>query len=416
MNLLRTSLDLALSVLRKNKARTLLTIFGITIGIGLVIIVLSAGNALKGLVLGEIDSFGDDWIQIEIKVPSTKHVSQENASDLARGVSITTLKYGDAKAIERLDNIKQVYAGTTSQATVAYKNVKERPTIFAVTADFIKIDKGEIEQGRFFSHDEERGAAQVAVLGATLAEDVFGNDNPIGQTMKVDGKGYRVIGVMAERGVTGFFNFDEILLLPLRTTQRKIMGVDHLMWVTAQTVNNDYAESTAEEIRWLLRQRHDITDPDKDDFGVTTLEESMAIVDTIFLGITWLLIALATISLLVAGVGIMNVMYVSVAERTFEIGLRKAVGASKRDILFQFLIEAVVITLVGGIIGMLGGIAISYLVATIAQYLNFNWVFSVSLFGVILALSFSTAVGLLFGIYPAKKAAELDPITALRQD
>lgn len=411
-----TSLKLALGALRKNIARTILTIFGITIGIGLVIIVLSAGNALKGLVLGEIDSFGDDWIQIEVKVPSTQHVSRENASDQARGVSITTMTYEDAKAIEKLDNIKYVYAGITSQAVVSYKNEKERPLIFAVTADYIKIDKGDVALGRFFSEDEERGAAQVTVLGADLAEDLFGNDDALGQNVKVDGKSYRVVGVMEKRGVTGFFNFDEVMILPLRTTQRKIMGINHILWVTAQTHNNDLADATAEEIRWLLRQRHDITDPDKDDFGVTTLEESMAIVDTIFLGITWLLIGLATISLLVAGVGIMNVMYVSVAERTFEIGLRKSVGARKRDILWQFLVEAVVITLIGGIIGMIGGITISFLVATIAQYLNFNWEFSISLFGVMLALSFSTIVGLIFGIYPAKKAADLDPITALRQE
>ena len=254
------------------------------------------------------------------------------------------------------------------------------------------------------------------VLGYKIAEDLFANENPIGQNIKLDKKNYRVIGVMEERGVTGFFNFDEVVYVPLKTGQKKIMGINHVLFIVAQVYNNDLADATAEEITWLIRERHDITDPDKDDFAVITQEESMAIVDTIFNAITWLLIALAAISLAVAGVGIMNVMYVSVAERTFEIGLRKSVGASSRDILWQFLLEAIVITLIGGVIGMTAGIILSFLISVIAGSFGFNWEFQISIFSVFLSVGFSTMIGLVFGLYPAKKAAGLDPIVAMRQD
>ncbi len=415
-NIKNIALPIVWQVLRKNRSRTVLTLFGITIGIALVIIVLSAGNALKGLVLGEVESFGDDWIEVEIKVPATKQVSQENAAGIARGVSITTLTEDDAEAIEKLDNIKRVYSGVIGQSTISYQDQRKRPTLFAVTPGFFEIDKGEIGNGRSFTEEENNSTAQIIVLGADLAEDLFFNDNPVGKTVKVDKKSYRVVGVMKRRGVTGFFNFDEVAYIPLKTVQKKIMGIDHVLFIVAQTINNDIAEITAEEMRWLVRERHDITDPDKDDFAVITMEESMAIVDTIFLGITWLLVGLAAISLAVAGVGIMNVMYVSVAERTFEIGLRKAVGASKKDILWQFLTEAIVITLFGGIFGLIIGVIISFVISILAQSFGLNWQFSISIFSIFLSLGFATAVGLIFGIYPAKKAASMDPIVAIRKE
>ena len=221
---------------------------------------------------------------------------------------------------------------------------------------------------------------------------------------------------MESKGSAGFFDMDSLVYIPLKTVQKKIMGVDHVLWIIGQTIDNSIAETTAEEIRWLMRDRHDITDPDKDDFSVTTMTESLEIVGTIILGITWLLIALSAISLLVGGVGIMNVMYVSVAERTFEIGLRKSVGASKKDILHQFLTEAVVITGIGGVVGIFFGVLVSGLIAFGAQYQGLAWTFRISIFSILLSVSFSTAVGLLFGLYPARKAAELDPIDAIRTE
>ena len=406
----------AFETFKKNKIRSFLTVFGVMIGIGMVIIVLSAGHGLRGIIMEEISSFGDNWIDVEIKVPSTGKASIDNVQGLARGVSITSLTRKDMEAIRDLDNIGNAYAGITTQVVTSYQSEKIRPTVFSVTAEFFEIDKGKPKTGRFFTSSEEKSASQVIVLGAKTAETLFGNEDPSGKQIKVDGKSFEVLGVMESKGSAGFFDMDSLVYIPLKTVQKKIMGVDHVLWIIGQTIDNSIAETTAEEIRWLMRDRHDITDPDKDDFSVTTMTESLEIVGTIILGITWLLIALSAISLLVGGVGIMNVMYVSVAERTFEIGLRKSVGASKKDILHQFLTEAVVITGIGGVVGIFFGVLVSGLIAFGAQYQGLAWTFRISIFSILLSVSFSTAVGLLFGLYPARKAAELDPIDAIRTE
>ena len=397
----------------KNKLRSSLTVFGIMIGIGMVIIVLSAGQGVRGIVVDEISSFGDNWINIEIKVPSTGRNSTENATAIGRGVTITTLTIDDKKAITTIDNVERAYAGMTSQAVISHGTEKKRPTIFAVTSEFFRINKSDIDRGRPFTDAEDKAAAQVIVLGATIADDLFGNVDPVGRRVRVDGKSFEVVGVMESVGATGFLDMDSIVYTPLRTTQKKLLGVDHVMWIIAQIANNDIAETTAEEIRWLVRDLHGIQNPDKDDFAVTTQRESLEIVGTILTGISWLLIGLSAISLLVGGVGIMNVMYVSVAERTFEIGLRKSVGASKKDILNQFLIESIVMTGIGGLIGIIFGVLFSYIVAVGAQYQGYAWDFHISLFSIILSVGFSTTVGLIFGLYPARKAANLRPVEAL---
>lgn len=409
-------LKTAINSLKRNKARTALTVFGITIGIGVVIVVLSAGNGVKGLILSEVDSFGSNWINIEVKVPSTDQISSENASSQARGVVITTLTLEDKEAIEELDNIAIAYAGLTSQIVLSNNNETEQPLIFGVTPEYVEIDQGEVADGRFFTPSEAESAANVIVLGAGVKDTLFGNDIAVGQKIDAGGKRFEVVGVMEERGSTGFFNYDEIVYIPTQTVQRKIMGVDHVQFMVAQLYNNDIANVTAAEITGLLRDRHDIDDPSDDDFAVTTQAESIELIDTIFFGITALLVVLAAISLVVGGVGIMNVMYVSVVERTFEIGLRKAVGATEASIQRQFLIEAVLLTLLGGIIGIVGGIGISFIAALGAQSQGLNWQFEISIPSIIIGTIFSLSVGIVFGYFPAKRAAGLDPITALRDE
>ena len=416
MNNIITSFLLGLSMLRKTKLRSSLTVFGITIGIGMVIVVFSAGEGVRGIITDQISSFGDNWIDIEIKVPETKKNSQKNASDLAHGVNITTLKKEDADAIKKLNNIQNAYAGITTQAVLAYQNEKIRPMIFGVTASYLAIDKSALASGRFFTESEDMAASQVVVIGSEVEDVLFGNNNPIGKIVKIEGKPCEVIGSMEKLGNAGFFNRDKMVYLPLQTTQKKLMGVEHILFIIAQTRDNTKAENTAEEIRYLVRERHNIPAPEKDDFSVTTMKEATDIVDTILTAITWLLIALAAISLLVGGVGIMNVMYVSVAERTFEIGLRKATGATTTAILSQFLIEAVVLTVAGGIAGVLLGSAVAYGIAAIARYMHLAWSFTIPFFSIVLGVSFSMAVGILFGLYPAKKAAHLHPIDALRME
>ncbi len=416
MDTIYNSLSIAYSTLRKNKGRVIMTIFGITIGIAMVIIVFSAGEGVKGLIMGEISSFGNNWINIEIKVPSTSKNSHVNALAIAHGVSITTLNIRDAEEISKIKQIKYLYAGVTSQSIVTYKNEKKRPLIFGVTPDYHKIDKGKIEFGRFYTQSEEDSSAQVVVLGHSIAEDLFGNDNPIGKMIKIDKKSFRVIGVMEKRGVSGFFNFDETAFIPLKTTQIKLLGINHILWIIAEIYDDANGEYVAEEIRSIVRSRHDITDPDKDDFAVTTMEEALEIVNNILFGITWLLIALSLISLVVGGVGIMNVMYVSVAERTFEIGLRKSVGASKEDILFQFLTEAVLITFLGGIIGIIIGILISFIISFIATSQGLEWVFRIPISAILISVIFSSIVGLVFGTSPAINASKLNPIDAIKKE
>lgn len=406
----------AIQVLKKNTLRSFLTLFGILVGIAMVIIVLSAGNGLKQLILGEVSSFGNNWINIEVKVPETQKNSQENSRAMASGVVIKTLTTEDAEAITALHNITDAYAGITSQAVVSYQTEKLQSTIFGVSDSYIRINPSELREGRFFDREENVGAAQVTVLGFELKNDLFGNGDAVGKNIKVSGKSFEVVGVMEPLGASGFLDMDNTMYLPVKTVQKKIIGSDHVLWIVASVAEMDKAEGTAEEIRSLMRERHNISTPDKDDFAVTTMTEAVSLVQNIVFGITILLVTLAGVSLIVGGVGIMNVMYVSVAERTFEIGLRKAVGATDRDILEQFLTEAVLLTVTGGVLGIIVGIVLSFLIALIAQSQGLDWSFHISVLSIIVSTTFAVAVGLIFGVTPARRAAELDPIVAIRQE
>ena len=416
MNKRLLPLTLALQTFRKTKARSSLTVFGIMIGIAMVIIVLSAGNGMKSLILSEVSSFGDNWIDIEVKIPSTQKNSQENSNALARGVTITTLTQDDMEAVKDISAIHAAYAGITSQVVASRAQEKKRVTVFGVTPEYHGIDKSEVVEGDFFTDADDRSGAHVVILGSDIRDILFGNDEAVGKTVSIDGKTYEVAGVMESLGSTAFMNMDEIIYIPLTTVQRDIMGVRHVLWIIAQMKKEANPEAVAEEIRGVIRERHNVSNPDKDDFSVTTMSEALSLVDTIFKGITGLLVALATTSLIVGGVGIMNVMYVSVAERTFEVGLRKSVGATDRNILSQFLVEAVIITVIGGLFGIVIGAAISFFISLGARSQGLTWEFSISWFSVVLSVSFSTLVGLFFGLYPAKKAASLDPINALREE
>lgn len=406
-------LNIASKSLIKNRLRTILTILGIVIGITAVIVVMSAGEGLKQQVTSQLDAFGSNIIQIETKIPSKSRNSSDNAFAQAQGVQITTLTKEDGQAICKIKNIANHYAALIDQEVINYLDDNKLITIIGTEPAFIEMDKSEIAQGRFFTEEEVNNLSRVVVLGSKIANDLFGNQNPLDQQVKIGKNQFRVIGVLEERGNTFGLDFDNIAYLPLDTLQKVIMGVNHVQWITAQYKNPSLEIQTAEEITELLRNRHQISDPEKDDFSVTTMSEAREIVDTIFNTITLLLIALAGISLLVGGVGIMNIMYVSVSERTFEIGLRKAVGAKKSQILWQFLLEAIIVTLLGGIVGIILGFLISWLITLIAQQLNFNWSFILPIQSIIIAFGFCSAVGLIFGYYPAKTAAEMDVIKAL---
>ena len=408
-----------------NKTRTALTVLGVVIGIASVIIVYSAGHGIERLILGQVESFGTDIIEVEVKIPTnnktTSNASTAGAADLVQGAQITTLTLDDMEDIIDLPNVDNAYAGIMGQELVSYSNEQKKGFIFGTNASYIDIDQSEIEFGRFFSEEENRTLSKVVVLGFNMKEKLFGESDALGKQIRIRKTKFRVIGVMKERGGVMGMNFDDYVYVPVKTLQKRIMGIDHILYLIANLKDLSIAEETAREARLILRENHDISVDDenefnKDDFRVVTMAEMMSILDTITGAITLLLLAIVAISLVVGGVGIMNIMYVIVSERSQEIGLRKSVGAKYLDIMKQFLFESTIITIFGGIIGVAVGVLVSFLVSIGANSAGLDWEFAVPLEGFVVALGFSTFFGIVFGIYPARKAAKLDPIMALRQD
>jgi putative ABC transport system permease protein len=416
--------------LKTNKVRTALTVLGVVIGISSVIIVYSAGEGINGLIMSEVESFGgSDMVETEIKVPSTKQGAGsevQSGTNLAMGVQVTTLTLEDMEDINDLKLVKDSYAGIMGQELVSYMSEEKKALLLGVNNAFVDIDQSEIDYGRFFTDSEDRSLSQVAVLGRKIKEDLFGASDPIGKSIKIHKKKFRIIGVLKERGAIMTIDFDDFVYVPIRTLQKKIMGINHVTFMMHQIVDDSLVEEAADEIRYVLRENHDLPHPTgprqgwmdtgKDDFRVVSMAESMEIMETVTGAITLLLLAIVAISLVVGGVGIMNIMYVVVSERTREIGLRKAVGANYRDIMAQFLVESVLITIAGGIIGIIIGVAVSWLVAVGAKAYGFDWAFYIPLKAYFVALGFSSFFGLAFGLYPARQAARLDPIEALRAE
>jgi len=414
-----SALKLALSSMRANKVRTGLTVLGMVVGIASVIIVYSAGEGIRGLILSQIESYGTNIIETEIKVPSNKKgaaADTQTGSAIAMGVQITSLTLKDMDDVARLSNIKNAYAMLQDQEEFSYSNEFKKYLVFGVSSEFINIDKAEIDSGRFFEDAEDKTLAQVAVIGPKVKQRLFGDSDPIGKNIKARGKKLIVIGVLKSRGASLGFDMDEIVYLPIRTVQKKIMGVKHVYMMIHELKDVSKAEDTAEQAREIIRQNHEISDPIKDDFRVMTMADMMKTLDTITGAITLLLLAIVTISLVVGGVGILNVMYVVVTERTAEIGLRKAVGASYSDIMWQFIIESILVTIAGGIVGIIIGVLLSFIISIGASSFGLSWRFLIPAKAYIVALTFSFIAGTLFGVFPARKAALLDPVEALRKE
>jgi putative ABC transport system permease protein len=303
------------------------------------------------------------------------------------------------------------------QKVISYRNVEKSILFYGASASRFDIDKGKLTEGRFFTQGEDRGADQVVILGNSLASDLFGQQDPVNQLVRLGDSNFTVIGVYEPRGGLGG-DQDNTLYMPLRTAQKKVLGIDHLLMAIVQVNDINIAEATAEDIRMVLRQNHktDENNPDKDDFVVQTQADALGTFNTIFNGITILLIAIAAISLIVGGVGIMNIMYVVVTERTSEIGLKKALGAKPSDILNEFLIEAVLVTVIGGVVGILFGSFLGWVVSLVAKAANLEWTFAVPFYSIVLAVGVSATIGILFGVLPARQAAKLDPIRALQYE
>ncbi len=398
------------------KTRSILTIIGMVIGITAVVVIFSAGEGLRSLLLSQMESFGTDTIEVEVKTPNVSKTSFANASAMAMGATITSMKISDMEAALELPNIDAAYAGITAQLQVSYENETKRTILLALSASAPEIDKTRVQSGRFYTEEEDRGLARVIVLGPDLKQRLFGDSEAIGKYVKVDRVNYRVIGVLASRGAASFMNFDDAAYIPVRTAQKLTLGIDYIVFFMVKTRDPALTDQTVADLNQLMRERHRTLTPDKEDFAVTSMAEAREMVDKIFSYLTFLLVSLGGISLLVGGVGIMNVMFVSVRERTYEIGLRKAVGATSRDVLWQFLIETVLISTVAGIIGILLGAFIAYGASLAAASAGFFWPFVLPVKALVVAVGFSFAFGLIFGILPARAAAQLDPIRALRYE
>lgn len=413
---LLTIIKLSLNSLRRQRTRSVLTILGISVGIAIVIVIMSAGRGLSNMITGELDIYSPDSIFAETTVPGTKHMSAENAMEQSTGITVTTLKMKDVKAVAGHPNITEAQGWVMSQDTVSRGGANKLSLLYGLGYNALEIQKTTIDSGRFFTEEEDKSLAQVAVIGATVREKLFGDSNPLGENIYIKGKPFKVIGTQAPRGSAFFMDMDNVVMIPVLTAQKRLLGVDYLHAIVAKMKDPSKGAETVQDLTEILRIEHDITDPNKDDFTFTTMEQARGMLDSVMNAITFLLVALVCISLVVGGVGIMNIMYVSVAERTFEIGLRKALGAKKADILWQFLGEAIMVTTAGGVVGIIIGALLSLLIYIVAVYYKLNWAYSIPISSVIISVGFSAFIGLLFGLYPARKAANLDPIEAIRRE
>lgn len=416
MHEILTSIKLALNNLRSNVARTILSVLGIVIGVVSVVLVLSLGFGVKEYIVGQIESFGTDIFQIEVKVPQAKQMSSENLQGAVSG-SITTLKVDDLEAVSELPNISGWYAASIGQAVTSYESETKQTIIYAASAGIFDIDQQiKFADGFGYTQDEDKSLSQVVVLGSQVKDNLFKDENPVGKNIRIKGVNYRVIGYLEERGSMAFFNFDDLIYVPIETFQKKIAGIDYVQSSIFKFEDKQLAELTMAQARDIMRDRHDITDPDDDDFVVASIEEFTTMLDDVFLVVNLLLIALTSISLVVGGVGIMNVMYVSVVERTPEIGLRKAVGAKNSSILKQFLFEAIFVTVIGGLVGIFIGVVTCYIATILANRAGFLISFGVSELGIVIGVGFAVVTGVAFGYYPARAASRLSPMEALRKE
>jgi putative ABC transport system permease protein len=405
------SARIAVRALRVNKLRSALTMLGIVIGVGAVITMVAVGAGAQARVAEQIQSLGSNMLIVLSGSVLADGVRMGSGSQL-------TITEDDAWAIQR-DIPAVAAAAPTSRggAQVVYGNLNWATGIQGVTLEFFTAREWDVADGRLFSQEEIDGAGKVALLGQTVSGNLFGDGEPLGQVIRIKNVPFTVIGLLERKGQTTFGqDQDDTVLIPLSTAKKKVLGASQANARSVGSIAVKVREARAmpeaeQEIRGLLRQRHRLQPFQDDDFNIRNLTEVLQSQEASSRVLTLLLAAIASVSLLVGGIGIMNIMLVSVTERTREIGLRMAVGARGRDILLQFLVEAVTLSLIGGVVGITTGLAGSYAIAYFAR-----WRTLVSPEAVVVAFGFAAAVGVFFGFYPARKAAALNPIEALRYE
>ncbi len=411
-------LRLSYQALFDNKVRSALTMLGVIVGTAIVIIVLSVGAGVRGLILSQVTSITPETLWIEVQIPSSgtrAERDQQNGQGIVTGVQITTLSLDDVEDLKKVPNVAHGYGLSIGQEKITYEGEEDTVTFWSTEAIYAEMENLPFAEGRFFTTREDEELAQVIVLGYETKKNLFGDRPATGKKVKLKGQTFKVVGVVDEVGIKFFMNMDEFAYIPVRTAHKKILGIDHLQAIGIKMENKNLIASTISRAQRVMRKNHDIDDPEKDDFIIRTMDEAMEIIDTVTNTISLLLFSIACISLIVGGIGIMNVMYVAVTERTHEIGLKKAIGAPPHAIRFQFLAEAVMICGLGGILGIGLGAGISYFVSVVANAMEFNWPFILPLSAVAIGFGISTALGMVFGFAPANKAASLNPIEALRK-
>lgn len=400
-------LKIALRALANNKLRGFLTMLGIIIGVASVITMLAIGQGSKRSIQAQISEMGSNMIMIQPGADMRGGVRQDASA-------METLKLQDYEDIvNETRYVSATSPSVNSSGQVIYGANNAPTTVYGISPDYMEIRRYEVEDGDMFSYQDVQTAAKVCVIGKTVVDNLFpGGENPVGKVIRFQKLPFRVVGVLKSKGYNSMgMDQDDLILAPYTTIQKKVLAITHLQGITCSALKEEYTDQAIDEISEILRRNHRLRETDDDDFTIRSMQELSTMLTSTTDIMTTLLAAVAGISLLVGGIGIMNIMYVSVTERTREIGLRMSIGAKGMDILAQFLIESILISVTGGLIGVLFGVGAALIVNVVAHFPIY-----IQPWSVLLSFVVCTVTGVFFGWYPAKKAAQLDPIEAIRYE
>ena len=400
-------LKIALRALANNKLRGFLTMLGIIIGVASVITMLAIGQGSKRSIQAQISEMGSNMIKIQPGADMRGGVRQDASA-------METLKLQDYEDIVNETRYVSATSPSVNSSGQAIYGANNAPTtVYGISPDYMEIRRYEVEDGDMFSDQDVQTAAKVCVIGKTVVDNLFpGGENPVGRVIRFQKLPFRVVGVLKSKGYNSMgMDQDDLILAPYTTIQKKILAITHLQGITCSALKEEYTDQAIDEISEILRRNHRLRETDDDDFTIRSMQELSTMLTSTTDIMTTLLAAVAGISLLVGGIGIMNIMYVSVTERTREIGLRMSIGAKGMDILAQFLIESILISVTGGLIGVLFGVGAALIVNVVAHFPIY-----IQPWSVLLSFVVCTVTGVFFGWYPAKKAAQLDPIEAIRYE
>ncbi len=395
----------ALSAMISHKVRSFLSILGILIGVAAVIAMLALGQGAKESIEKELASLGSNLLMVRPGSARVHGVAMEAGT-------VTRFTFQDVAAITKLsDQVERVYPSVTGRGQLVYANKNWNTRVEGVGVNYAPMRASIPTIGRFFTEQEVRMREKVALLGVTVARELFEDSNPVGKTIKINLINFRVIGILPEKGGAGWHDQDDIVVIPVTTAMYRVFGKQYIDSISVEAKSADLIESAQESISQLIIKEHHLDKNEEDSFQIQNMADIKATLEATTKTLSMLLGSIAAISLLVGGIGIMNIMLVSVTERTREIGLRKAIGATDKDIMMQFLVEAILMACIGGILGILLGSGIAILITIFA-----GWAVKISAFSITLATVFSVIVGMVFGLWPARQAAHLDPIEALRYE